>query len=96
MNKPKGKIVVELEARDPNYLSDKYMKELQKDIPFDMELVSSGAGSKKVEVHRFVVMMFSKYIRNLFKDGGNSYKNGHVISKYFKRFIFPFFDRELI
>lgn len=58
--------------------------ELQTDIPFDMTLVSS-ISSNKVDVHRFVVMMFSKHIRNLFKDGGNSYKNGHVISKYFKK-----------
>lgn len=93
MSKPKGKIVVEFELRDPDYLSDKYIKEFQKNIPFDMELVSL-TNCKKVAVHRFVVMMFSKHIRNLFIDGGNSFKNGHVISKYFKRFIFPIFNRE--
>lgn len=80
MSKAKGTIVVRFALRDSNYLSDKYIKELQKDIPFDMEVVSS-INCKKVDVHRFVVMMFSKHIRNVFKDSGNSYKNGHVISK---------------
>lgn len=76
--------MVQFASRDRNFLSDKYIKEVQTDIPFDMSLVSS-INSKKVDVHRFVVMMFSKHIRNLFKDGGNSYKNGHVISKYYKK-----------
>lgn len=90
MSKP---IVFQFALRDPNYLSDKYIKEIQKEIPFDMELVSS-IPNKKVDVHRLVVMMFSKQIRNLLKDSGNSFKNGHVIRKYFKRFLPPIFDRK--
>lgn len=65
--------------RDQGYLSDKYIRELHNEVPFDIELV--GSNNKKVKAHRFVVMMFSKYFRNLFKDGGNSYQNGMVIGK---------------
>lgn len=58
-------IIMGVGQRDPNSWTEKYLRQMYAELPFDMNLVA--ANEKKIPVHSFVLMMFSAHLRKKFK-----------------------------
>lgn len=51
--------------RDLNSLTERNLRQMYKELPFDMNLIA--ANDEKIPVHYFVLILFSSYFRNKFK-----------------------------
>lgn len=58
-------IIMKVGERDPNSWTEKYLRQMYADCPFDMNLLA--ANEKKIPAHSFVLMMFSAHLRKKFQ-----------------------------
>lgn len=52
-------------GRDLNSLTEQCLRQMYKELPFDMNLIASN--DEKIPVHYFAMILFSSYFRNKFK-----------------------------
>lgn len=51
--------------RDLESLTERNLRQMYKELPFDMNLIAEN--DEKIPVHYFVMILFSQYLRNKFK-----------------------------
>lgn len=52
--------------RDLDSLTERGLRQMYREVPFDLNLVASN--DEKIPVHYFAMILFSSYLRNKFKD----------------------------